>query len=173
MPNQDNPNQTPNVPQPEKDLFVWTAPARPFKKRDREYYITVVAIASIVGLILFLAEGVIPVILLISLIFLFYVLNTVEPENIEYKITSWGVKVAQNRTEWFNFNRFWFSRRFNNQLLIFEMNRLPGRLELVINSPDEEKIREELKKFLVEEEAPPSFFDRSANWIGEKLPGNK
>ena len=74
--------------EPEKDLAVWTAPARPFKRRDREFYITILAMGGIVALILFLVEGFMPVILIISLFFLFYALSTVEPEKIEYKVTT-------------------------------------------------------------------------------------
>ena len=80
--------------EPERNLVTWTAPARPFKRRDRQFYVTTFAIAGIVSLVLFLAEGVMPVILIISLVFLYYVLSTVEPENIEYKATTRGIKIA-------------------------------------------------------------------------------
>src|SRR3989344_2388837 len=80
--------------EPEKDLHSWKAPSRPFKKRGREFWVTVLSIAALLAFVLFLAEGVMPVILIISLVFLFYVLSTVTPEEIEYKITNRGVKVA-------------------------------------------------------------------------------
>jgi uncharacterized membrane protein len=50
----------------EKDLVVWNAPSRPFKRRDKQFYLTTISIAGIVCLILFLAEGAMPVILIIS-----------------------------------------------------------------------------------------------------------
>src|ERR1700690_777652 len=78
--------------EPERELLVWTAPARPFKRHDRQFYTTVFAIAGIISLVLFLAEGLMPVVLIVALVFLYYVLSTVPPENIEYKITSKGVK---------------------------------------------------------------------------------
>jgi hypothetical protein len=37
--------------EPERDLAIWTAPARPFKRRDRQFYVTTFAIAGIVSLI--------------------------------------------------------------------------------------------------------------------------
>ena len=88
--------------EPERDLVTWTAPARPFKRRDRQFYVTTFAIAGIVSLVLFLAEGAMPVILIISLVFLYYVLSTVEPESIEYKITNRGIKIAGRLTPWQN-----------------------------------------------------------------------
>src|SRR6476660_4288551 len=112
----------------EKELFSWKGPSRPFKRRDREFWVTVGAIAFIGGLILFLIEGVMPVVLIISVIFLFYVLSTVPPETIEYSITNMGVKIADRRTDWDNLTRYWFTKRFDSDLLVFEMVSLPGRL---------------------------------------------
>jgi hypothetical protein len=157
-------------PSPEKNLFVWKAPSRPFKRRNKDFWMTVMAIAGVFGLILFLVEGVMPVILIISIIFLFYVLSTVEPENIEYSITNKGVKIADKRIDMELLTRFWFARRFNNELLVFETRMMPGRLELVINTKDKEKIRKVLLEYLSEEEVSPSGLDRAANWFSKKLP---
>ncbi len=159
-------------PEPERDLATWQAPARPFKRRNKEFYVTIVAIAAIVGLVLFLVEGFMPVILIVSLIFLFYVLNTVEPEEIEYKITSKGIKVADKRTGWGVMVRFWFSKRFDNELLVVETLTLPGRMEFVINLEQKENIKKALLRYLPEEKASPSSLDKAANWFSKKLPGN-
>lgn len=157
---------------PEKDLVTWTAVSRPFKRRNREFYITLIAIAAIVGLVLFLAEGFMPVLLIISLVFLFYVLSTVEPEKIEYKITNRGIQIAGTKTEWNLISRFWFSRRFESQLLVIQTRNLSGRLELVIDPEKKEEIRKALLKYIPEEEVPPSGLDRAAVWFSKKLPGN-
>lgn len=158
--------------QPEKELFSWSAPARPFKRRNREFYVTVIAITVIVGLILLLTEGFMPVILLISLIFLFYILNTVEPENIVYKITNKGIKVGDKKTQWELLSNFWITRRYDYNLLVFGMFVLPGRMELVINSEDKEIIKKTVSIYVTEEETPPSSLDKAANWFAKKLPGN-
>lgn len=157
---------------PEKTLFSWKAPARPFKRRDRQFWMTLIAIATILGLILFLAEGAMPVILVIALVFLFYILSTVEPEELSYQITNKGVKIAERTTNMGVLTRFWFTRRFNSELLVFEMSVLPGRLEVVINPKDKPSIRKALSAYLVEEEAPPSGLDKAANWFAKRLPGN-
>jgi hypothetical protein len=154
--------------EPEKDLISWIAPARPFKRRDKEYYI-----AAIIGLVLFLVEGFMPVILVISIVFLFYVMNTVEPENIEYKVTNRGIKVADKRSDWEILNRYWFTKRFDTQLLIIESLNFPGRLEVVINEEIKEQLKKFLNEYIKEEEIPPSFLDKAANWFSKKLPGNK
>jgi len=158
--------------EPEKELFSWIAPARPFKRRNREFYVTIIAITVIVGLVLLLTEGFMPVILLISLIFLFYILNTVEPEKIEYKITNKGIKVGNKKTQWEVLTNFWITRRYDNYLLVFGTYVLPGRMELVINEADKEKLKNIISRFITEEEIPSSGLDKAANWFAKKLPGN-
>lgn len=157
-------------PELEKDLITWIAPARPFKRRDRQFYLTVVSIAGIVCLILFLAEGVMPVILIISLIFLYYVMSTVPPQDLEYKITNKGVKVAGSRTDWQLLGRFWFGKRYDSELLIFETAMIPNRMELVIKPEIKEEIRKILKDYLLEEEISPSRLDKAIDWFTSKLP---
>lgn len=163
-------NINPNIPQQEKELVVWTSPARPFKRRNREFYVTIISIAAVAGLVLFLVDGWLPVMLIISLVFLFYVLSTVEPDNIQYKVTNYGIKIADKLTPWSNMRRFWFTKRFESTLLVVETFTLPGRLELVINPEVKEQIEKDLKKYLIHEEAPPSSLDKAANWFAKKLP---
>jgi hypothetical protein len=158
--------------EPEKVLFTWKAPSRPFKKRDKQFWTTVIVIASIFGLILFLVEGAMPVMVIISLIFLFYVLTTVEPEEIEYDITNYGIKMAGQTTHWTSLVRFWFTERLSSTLLIIETTQLPGRLELVINEKEEDKLREVISEYLPEEETPATAMDKTADWFAKKLPGN-
>jgi hypothetical protein len=159
--------------EPEKDLVLWTAPSRPFRKADREYYVTIIATAAIVGLVLFLVEGWMPVVLLVSLVFLFYVMTTVEPENIEYKVTTAGIKVAGKLTGWDRLVRFWFSRRFDHDLLVFETLNIPGRIEFVITPESKEEVKKAILKYLPEEEASPSYLDKAANWLSKRIPGNR
>lgn len=156
--------------EPEKMIFSWRAPARPFKRRDREFWVSIIAIAAVAGFILFIIEGVMPVILVISLVFLFYILSTVQPEEIEYKITNKGVNIADKRIEWQVLSRFWFSRRFESGLLVFETLTLPGRLELVIKPEDKKELKKAILNHIPEEEAPPINLDRAANWFAKKLP---
>src|SRR3989344_3851621 len=168
-----SPNAGRGKQEAEKTLVEWTAPARPFKRRDRDFYITVVAIAGIFGLILFLVEGFLPVILIISLVFLFYVLSTVEPDKISYTITTRGIKIAARRTDWGVMGRFWFTKRFDSQLLVIETAVFPGRLEVEVDPNQKTQIQKAVEKYLTHEEDPASGLDRVANWLGSRLPGNK
>lgn len=158
---------------PEKDLVTWTAPSRPFKRRDRQFYVTTFAIAGIVSLVLFLAEGFMPVLLIISLVFLYYVLSTVAPEKIEYKITNRGIKIAGRETGWQNLSRYWFTKRLDSDLMVVETFLIPGRLELVIDPGIKEALKKEVSVYIPYEEVPASGLDRVTNWVSGKLSGSK
>jgi len=153
----------------ERDLFSWSAPARPFKRKNRQFYVKLYAIAGLIGLVLFLAEGIMPVVLLVSLLFLYFVMNTVEPEAIEYKITTRGIYMAKKLNDWQSLTRFWFSIRSETDLLTVETKTFPGRLEFVIPAEKKEEIKKHLLAFLPEEEAPASYADKATKWIGSKI----
>lgn len=157
----------------ERDLVTWTAPTRPFMRHDRQFFTATFAIAGIISLVVFLAEGPMPVILIIALVFLFYVLSTVPPDNIEYKITNKGVKIADKLTEWQYLIRFWFEKRTGSEILIFETFQIPGRIEMVINPEIKENLKREISAYLPFEKAPASGLDKITNWVAQKLPGNK
>lgn len=151
-------------------MFTWVAPSRPFKRRSRKFYVTIFSIVGIISIILFIAEGIMPVILLVSFIFLFYVLSTVPPEDIEYKITNKGVKIAGKETAWSDIVRFWFATRSGGDVLIFSTTMFYGRMELVIRPEIKERLRKEISTYVPYEEMPPSLMDKIVNWIAEKLP---
>lgn len=162
-------NKTPS----EKDLFEWQASERPFKPRNKEFWVSVVAIAAIAGLILFIIDGIISVMLVVSVVFLFYVLSTVKPHSMTYRITDKALYLADQKLEMERFTGFWFGKRMDHDLLILSMNTFPGRLELVINGSDIQKIRKALSEILVEEKPNPTNLDNAADWLSQKIPGNK
>jgi len=129
--------------------------------------------ASVAGFILFLIEGWLPVVLIISLVFLFYVMSTVEPENIQYKVTTRGINVGGKITTWDLMTRFWFAKRFDSELLVIEIVSLPGRLEVVVNPEMKEPITKAISDYLVHEEVPPSYLDKIVIWFSKRMPGNK
>jgi hypothetical protein len=112
-----------------------------------------------------------PVILIVSIIFLVYVLTTVEPENIQYSVTNKGVKIGEKTLEWDGLIRFWFSKRFDSPLLIIQKYGIPDRLEFVINQDEKEIIKTTLLKYIPEEKVPPSTLDKIASWFSDKIPG--
>ena len=128
--------------------------------------------AGIVSLVIFLAEGIMPVILIVSLVFLYYVLSTVKPENVEYKVTTKGIKIAGSITVWQNITRFWFSTRGTDEIMIIETISIPGRIDIVINQEIREQLKKEMSAYVPYEEAKPTTLDKVTDWFSKKLPGN-
>lgn len=156
--------------EPEREIVSWTAPARPFKVHSKKFYVTVFSIVGIVGIILFVAEGVMPVILLVALMFLFYILSTVQPENVGYKVTSRGIKIAEKDTPWQDIARFGFLSKSGCDLLVFDTISFPGRMELVINTEIKDKLKQEISAYVPYGDIQPSFLDKVVNWVVKKLP---
>ena len=157
---------------PEKELYSWQAASRPFKKRGRQFWTTVVAIASLFGIILFLAEGVMPVLLIASVIFLYYIYSNVEPEVVRYKITTKGIRIENGLTELETITSFCFTKKLDKEFLVLQILKIPGRLELVINTNDKEGIRKALSSYVNEEDIKPSNFEKVTSFLSEKLPQN-
>ena len=154
---------------PEKDLFGWSAKSRPFKKRPREYWVTIVAIASLLSFIMFLAEGTMPVILVISVVFLYYVLSTVEPHEISFRVTDKGVRIADRLTEWSLLKRFWFVSRLDSMTLNFETVEFPGRLEMMVLEKDIPKLKQIVGKYLLEEEPEKTSIDKASDFVSKRF----
>ncbi len=153
-----------------KILYSWKATSRPFKKRDKEFWTTVITILILVSLILFFVKEWFLIATLISLTFVYYVLSTVPPEEIEYKITNKGILFAGDEYPYETINQFWFSEKYGHRLINFELKTgLIGRLTLVINPEDEKKLKEILQKYLVEETVKPTFLDKASNWLQNKI----
>ncbi len=154
-----------------KVLYSWQAPIRPFKKRDREFWTTVIAIVFLVGLILFFVKEWFLIAAIISLTFVYYVLSTVEPEKDEYKITNRGIIYGSQTYPWENVNQFWFSEKYGQRVVNFEVRGgLIGRITILIGEGEEKKIKEILLKYLIEEEVKPNFLDKAADWVQKKVP---
>jgi len=154
----------------EKTLFNWNSPARPFKPRSRDFYVKVISIAILFGVVLFVIDGIMPVLLIVALLFLFYVLSTVQPEQIQYKVTDKGIYIGEKRTDWDRLGRFWFSDKMGSRILNVEAANLTGKLEIMVPADHEDNITEILKRHLVNETVPPDFLDKAAHWASNRFP---
>jgi hypothetical protein len=155
----------------EKVLLEWTAAERSFKKRDRDYWITAIAILILVSVILVFIKEFFLIIALISLLFMFYVLSAVPPGQTKYKITNRGVYMGETSYFWNILEKFWFSTSLNSEMVNFgTVLRFPRAISLVINAGDKEKIKEIVVKRIPMIENSPNFVDKLTKWFAEKLP---
>ncbi|MDO8551420.1 MAG: hypothetical protein Q7S03_01945 [bacterium] len=154
-----------------KVLFSWKSAERPFKKRDREFWTTVLSIVFLVGVILFFIKEWLLIGVIIALVFVYYVLSTVPPGEVEHQITNRGIRFAGKDYLWEEIGRFWFSERLGQKVLIFELRKgLVSRLELLLGGADQKRIKEILLKYLPEETPNPTFLDQASAWLTRKVP---
>lgn len=165
------PSEVTLVPPPAKTLLVWQAPTRPFKKRDKEYFSTIAAIVFLLVIILFFIKEWLLIGVVIALMFVSYVLATVPPEKITYKITTRGVVIGDKTYKWSQLRRFWFSTKWNSQIICFEtLMVFPRQLRLVLGGEKKEEVKKIVEKYLIYEEPKKSLIDKTAVWLEEKVP---
>lgn len=158
----------------EKIKIEWEAPERSFQKRNKDFWITIISILILVSVILFLVKEFFLIVALISILFLYYVISTVPPQDIKYKITNRAIYFGESNYEWDLLTRFWFKKSLSSQMIHFETKlRFPRRVSLVINSIDKEKIKEIVLKKIPLIKDSPTFIDKMSKWIISKVPLEK
>jgi len=158
----------------EKTLIKWTAAERAFKKRDKDFWITAISILVLFSVVLIFIEEFFLIVALVSVLFLYYVLSTVPPQEVDYKITNRGIHFGDSKYSWDILLRFWFRKSLNVELLEFETNlRVPRQISLVIKESDKEEIKKIVLKKLPLVESSPNFVDKLAKWWSDKMPWEK
>lgn len=168
---QDQPMRVINEPEQEKDLYTWEAPSRLYKKRNREFYSTVAAIVILVSLILLFANEFLLIAVIASLSFVVYALSAVEPENVTHTLTNRGIRSAGKLHRWQNLGRYWWEVKWRQEHIHIELPlNFPGKLLLVLGQGSKNDIESVLNRYLIKEKPDPTFVDKAAKWLGEKVP---
>jgi len=158
----------------EKTLIKWAAAERAFKKKDKDFWITSISILVLFSVILIFIEEFFLIVALVSVLFLYYVLSTIPPQEVDYKITNRAIHFGDSKYNWDILLRFWFRKSLNVELLEFETNlRVPRQISLVIKESDKEEIKKIVLKKLPLVESSPNFVDKLAKWWNDKMPWEK
>ncbi len=157
---------------PIKILASWTAPSRPFRKKDRSYYTTIGILVTLLILIALLAQEFLLVGVLLALTFVAYVLGFVSPEDLEYKISTQGITIGDHFYFWDHLDSFWFSEKEGHKVLNVPTHlRFPGVLLIMIGDQQEEELKKTLAKYLPFHEIPPrSLMDKWAEGLQKHFP---
>lgn len=156
----------------EKKLFEWTALRRPYQKKDKEFWVTVLSVLGLVSLILFFVKEWFLIAALMGFVFLYYVLTTVQPEKSKYKITNKGVYISSSeKLDWDSLKRFWIDEKWGYQVLNIETwLKFPRVVSLVIPQEEKQEVVGLLEKYLPQEEESPQFLDKFTDWLAKKFP---
>lgn len=154
-----------------KVLLEWRAPARPFKKRDREYFTTIGAIVFLLAVILLFLKEWLLIAVMVALAFVSYVLASVPPGEVKYVLTNKGIRIAGKFYPWENLHRFWFAKKWDQRKVVIELKTgFPGRLFLMLGDKEKEEIKKVLIKYLEQEKPELSLVDNAAKWLSKKVP---
>src|SRR3989344_9190712 len=147
--------------------FEWVSAGRPFKKRTKQYYLTAILIALLVEVILFLFSQYLLMIVVLSLLFVAFVLSSVPPKEFRYRISSEGIMIEDRFFLWQELYDFYFREREGVETLhVRTQAYIPGELIITFKNEDREKIKKALLPFLpFREYVKPTFMDKAGDWL--------
>lgn len=157
---------------PVRVLVSWTAPSRPYRKKERSYYTTVALLIGLVSVIAFLWGERLLIGALLALGFLVYVLNFTPPGDVEYKISSQGITIGDHFYHWEELDSFWFSEKEGHKVLnILTKFRFPGLLMMVTGDVSEEELKVVVARYLpFHEIAPKSTLEKWSEGLQKHFP---
>lgn len=154
-----------------KMLLEWESASRPFKKRSKEYFQTILAIVFLVSVVLLFLKEWFLIAAIWTLVFVYYSLARTEPEKIKHQITTKGMVSDKHSYKWENLRSFWFGEKYGQRILLVETKLgFPRRLILLVRKDDEVKIEKAMTRYLDFEEEEPVFLDKAAGWLAKKVP---
>jgi len=157
----------------EKILLTWRTVSRPYQKKNREFWTTILATLGLVCLILFFVKEWFLIAAFLAMTFFYYVLTTVEPEEVDYKITNKGIYLpgAEQRVDWEGLRSFWFSQKWGYPMVNLETwFNFPRLVHLVAEPRMKKELKETLAKYLPEGKEKKNFVDKFSSWLARQIP---
>lgn len=150
-------------------ILSWKAPLRPYVKRNANVLRFYFAITLLISLIIFFLGDRILLLPIWTVLFLFYVLTVTPPQEVEHKITKFGIVAAGGTTiRYEELSYFYFSKRFGYTMLttithgpFFYHNYL-----VIPNDEIKRRVIEILSSHMVYQEKPAkTIVDKMADWL--------
>jgi len=155
-----------------EDLLVWTAPSRPYRKKDRSFYTVALVLIVLGGLVALPISGPLFGVALMALLFVAFVLDRMPPEDIGYKISTQGVTVDNHFYHWHDLDSFWLGDKDNHELMYIRTHyRYPALLMVVLGPVTENQIKGVVAHFLpFQEIAPKSMLEDWSKSLQKHFP---
>lgn len=154
----------------EKNLIEWDAFERPQKKWGKDFYSTVIVMAILASIIFYFIDGIMPVLVIWSLVFMLWAMSHTEPRKEHYGLTSWGLRTAEGIYRYEDMSAFWLETKWGGRLLRINLRHAPWHIVIVIDSEKENSIRKNLLDNVPYQEPPITWLDRVVKWLSEKIP---
>jgi len=165
-------NETMDTDHPQL-VYLWKAPLRAYKRRGDSVLRFYLALALLLGLIVFFFGDRVLMIPILTLLFLFYALTITPPPEVDNIITTFGIETAGISLRWEFLSHFYYTKKFHFHVLTLVSNA-PYFYHAYLIVPDDEqkkKITEILSKHLMFVEKPQrSFTDKMVDWLSNLIP---
>ncbi|HVZ66809.1 MAG TPA: hypothetical protein VG917_00975 [Patescibacteria group bacterium] len=158
-----------------KTLLSWSAPGRPFRKKGKQFFTSILLLLLFFEVILFLFSQYELMLVILALAFLGTALAVVPPHDFHYKITTEGIKVEDYFYIWGELYDFYFKTMDGVDVLVVRTEAmLPGELKISLGSLTRDHVRKILVVYLPYREfVKPTFMERSADWLAANFPLEK
>lgn len=132
-----------------KAVISWKSPDRVFRPRSSGFF-TKVALWGLLLVLAAIAFGEFFLVgVILSVVFVVYVLAKTPPGMVEHKITSMGIVTGGRAYLWEELDSFWFDRRGEEKMLVVQTyKRFPGRLLILLAAVSERTLLDILEKHL-------------------------
>lgn len=154
-----------------KTIISWKSADRIFVARSKKYF-TKVALYALISILAAIAFGEFFLVgVIIAVVFVVYVLATVEPSTIEHKITNMGIVSGGRPFLWEELDSFWFDKRGEERVLLVQTRlHFPTRLIIILTTVNERALLDILEKHLHFHAAPVhTLMDKWANSLQKRI----
>jgi hypothetical protein len=157
--------------EPIKTLLEWRSPSRSFQRYDKEVFSTMAAMAVLFTIVLLFIKEFLLIIVIWSLLFLYYSFSRRPPEEVEHKIATNGLTSIGKMYRWDELGSFWFENYGQDKILkILGGGGVFGMLVILLGNLDEKKVKEALEKYLpYKEMVEKTWSDKATDWLTSKF----
>jgi len=131
------------------------------------------AILALASLILFFAQEWLLIVVILSFVFLYYILSSSKPDSVKYKIMAKGIKIPDLQTaiNWQWLTGYWFSKKWGHQLLNLRTKFVnPPLIQIVVPLNKKKPLAAILRKHLPPLSPEQNILDKIAGWLSKNLP---
>ena len=155
-----------------KTYLAWNSPGRPFRKRSRQFYLNGLLIMFLLLVVSFLFSQYLLMVVIVSLVFLSFVLNSVPPHDFHFRITSEGITIENHSFLWEELYDYYFKKQEGQDVIKVRTRAfLPGELTLTLGDLTKQHIQSVMLQFLpYRESIQPSFMEKAGEWLSKTFP---
>jgi hypothetical protein len=155
----------------EKTLLAWMAKSRPYKPAEQQTKTVLVVLGVLITLVLAFAGERMLIVVLMAGAFFYYAWNKTPPEEVEFAITTKGVKAFGRTYVWQEMAFWWTEEKLMSQLVVISLNSgLVNRLYIPIEGVTMEQVTKVLGQYLEMQKPAETPMDVMAKWVAEKFP---